>query len=62
MFGCTSKNLEKFLRKYVENLQLSYENNTGDHIIHAVRPIFWRSPGRTRPLQKSDEIHPANRL
>jgi hypothetical protein len=27
-----------------------------------VRPIFWLSPGRIRPLQKSDEIHPANRL
>jgi hypothetical protein len=27
--------LVKFLRDFVGSLQLSYENNTGDHIIHA---------------------------
>lgn len=34
--GRTSKNLEKFLRESLENLHLSYENNTRDHIIHAL--------------------------
>jgi hypothetical protein len=28
--------LGKFLRDFVGSLQLSYENNTGDHIIHAL--------------------------
>jgi hypothetical protein len=32
MFGCTSKNLGKFLREYVWNLQLSYENTKRDRI------------------------------
>ena len=36
MFGRTSKNLGKFLTEFVENLQLSYENNRGDCIIHAL--------------------------
>ena len=36
MFGCTSKNLGKFLKEYVWNLQLSYENNTWDHINRAL--------------------------
>ena len=36
MFGRTSKNLGKFLREFAENLQLTYENNTGDRIIHAL--------------------------
>jgi hypothetical protein len=27
-----------------------------------VRLIFWISPSQIRPLQKFDEIHPANRL
>ena len=36
MFGRTSKNLGKFLRESAENLQLSYENNTRDRIIHAL--------------------------
>ena len=36
MFGCTSKNLENFLRKFAWNLQLSYENNTWDCLIHAL--------------------------
>ena len=36
MFGRTSKNLEKFLRESAKNLQLSYENNTRGHIIHAL--------------------------
>ena len=36
MFGRTSKNLENFLRKSTENLQLTYENNIEDRIIHAL--------------------------
>ena len=36
MFGCTSMKLEKYLRAFVRNLQLSYENNTQDRIIHAL--------------------------
>ena len=36
MLGRTSKNLEKFLRKFARNLQLSYENNTRYCIIHAL--------------------------
>ena len=31
-----ARNLGKFLREYVRNLQLSYENNTWDSIIHAL--------------------------
>ena len=34
MFGHISKNLEKFLRESPRHLQLSYENNTRDRIIH----------------------------
>jgi hypothetical protein len=36
MLGRTSKNLEKFLRKFTKNLQLSYEKNTKYCIIHAL--------------------------
>ena len=36
MFGRTSKKLENFLRAFVRNLQMSYENNTRDRIIHAL--------------------------
>ena len=36
MFGRTSKNLGNFLREFVWNHQLSYENNIGDRISHAL--------------------------
>ena len=36
MFGCTSKNLEEFLRGSLRNLQLNYEKNKRDCIIHAL--------------------------
>ena len=36
MFARTSKNLGNFLRESAGNLQLSYENNTRDFIIHAL--------------------------
>ena len=36
MFDRTSKTLGKFLRESLENLQLSYENNTWDRINHAL--------------------------
>ena len=38
MFGRTSKNLEGGgnFKEFVRNLQLSYENNTCDRIIHAL--------------------------
>ena len=36
MFEHTNKNLGKFLRESTRNLQLSYENNTRDHIIYAL--------------------------
>ena len=36
MFGHTSKNLEKFLKESSRILQLSDENNTEDHITHAL--------------------------
>ena len=34
MFGHTSKNLGKFLKESIGNLQVSYENSI-DHIMHA---------------------------
>jgi hypothetical protein len=38
------------------------KNDDDKYNSEGVRPIFWLSPGRIRPLQKSNEIHPANGL